>query len=313
MNGSRWRRVVAAVRESRRWVVLGVLMCGGLAAAGAAQDPAKTIRVQSLGVSDNLYLLSGGGGNSVALVTTDGVVLVDTKLTGWGQAVLTAVEALTDRPVTTIINTHTHGDHTGGNVELPTVTRVVAHENTKTHMQAMSTFAGAGAKALPNQTFSDHVSLLDGIDRIDLYYFGAGHTNGDAVVVFPAKGVAHMGDLFPSKAVPVIDTVRGGSGVAYPETLDKVIKALDGKVTKVVTGHEPPPSGSPIRVMTGMADLKEFAEFTREFLVAVRVAAKGGQSPQEAASSLRLPERFKAYDMRRASDTIAAIYKELRP
>ena len=133
-----------------------------------------------------------------------------------GQPILDAVKAVTDKPVTMIINTHTHGDHTGSNTEFPTAVQIVAHANTKTNMQKMAAFKGANEKYLPNRTFPDHLSLLDGIDKIDLYYFGPGHTNGDAVVVFPAKRVAHMGDLFPSKSAPLIDTNNGGSGVAYP-------------------------------------------------------------------------------------------------
>jgi glyoxylase-like metal-dependent hydrolase (beta-lactamase superfamily II) len=299
------------LRRAQRSALLGVLVLCGVVAS-IAQDQPNVVRVQSLGVSDNLYLLSGGGGNSLALVTDVGVVLVDTKLTGWGRAMLAAVQAVTHLPVTTIINTHTHGDHTGGNAELPTATRVIAHENTKTHMRTMTAFSGAGERALPNSTFTDRLSLLDGIDRIDLYYFGAGHTNGDAVVVFPAKGVAHMGDLFPSKATPLIDTAHGGSGVAYPDTLDKAVGALDGIVTRVVTGHDSPPPGSPIKAMSGMQDLKDYAAFNREFLAAVRVAAAAGRSAQEAAATLGLPDRFKDYTMNRAAENVAAIYRELR-
>jgi len=303
--------LASAQRPAPRAIVLGLLLL--CAAVGmASQDQSKTIRVQSLGVADNLYLLSGGGGNSLALVTDDGVVLVDSKLAGWGPAILHAVQALTDRPVTTIINTHTHGDHTGGNVELPSATRIVAHENTKTHMQSLPPFGGAGSRGLPSETFRDKVSLLDGIDRIDVYYFGAGHTNGDAVVVFPGKNIAHLGDLFPSKSAPVIDTARGGSGVAYPDTLAKVVAALDGQITRIMTGHEPPPPGSPIKVMTSLNDLKEFTDFTRAFLEAVRAAKASGASAPDAAKSLALPERFKAYDLRRAAENVEKIYGELR-
>src|SRR5437870_13819741 len=80
-------------------------------------------------------------------------------------------------------------------------------------------------------------TLFDGPDRIDLYHFGAGHTNGDLVVVFPGKRVAYFGDLFPSKAAPFIDTANGGSGVAFPETLAKAVTQITG-ISRVITGHE---------------------------------------------------------------------------
>ena len=98
--------------------------------------------------------------------------------------------------MTTIINTHAHADHTGGNVEFPTVTEIIAHENTKATMEKMEAFTGANARFLPTRTFRDKLSLLDGIDRMDLYYFGAGHTNGDIVVVFPEKRLAHSATSF---------------------------------------------------------------------------------------------------------------------
>src|SRR5205085_7739414 len=230
----------------KRPVVLSALVIVGWATAQmASQEAPKVVKMQTLNVSDNLYLLSGGGGNTLALSTDDGVVLIDTKLAGWGQPILDSVKAVTDKPVTLIINTHTHGDHTGSNPEFPSAVQIVAHENTAANMKKMAAFAGANEKFLPNRTFQDHLSLLDGIDKIDLYYFGAGHTNGDAVVVFPAKRVAHMGDLFPSKSAPLIDTSNGGSGVAYPATLDKAVAALDGVVTRIVTGHGVVPPGSP--------------------------------------------------------------------
>ena len=153
--------------------------------------------------------------------------------------------------------------------------------------------------------------MLDGIDRIDLHYFGAGHTDGDAVVVFPEKRVAHMGDLFPSKSAPIIDTANGGSGLAYPDTLASAVAALKG-VTTIVTGHTPIPSGSPVRGMTNIRDLQEYAEFTRDFLTAVREAFKAGKSADEAAASLALPERYKAYGMERAAANVRVIYEELR-
>jgi len=296
-----------------RTMTLGSLLALGwlsVALAGGQQD-SRIVRMQSLSVSDNLYVLSGGGGNSLALAIDSGVVLIDTKLTGWGRPVLEAIRAVTDAPVTTIIHTHAHGDHTGGNVEIPTAIDIVAHDNTKAHMAKLDAFTGGGARFLPNKTFGSKMSLLSGIDRIDLYYFGAGHTNGDIVVVFPEKRVAHMGDLFPAKMAPSIDAANGGSGVAYPETLARAVAELRG-ITTIVTGHTTPPPGSPVRGMTTMRDLEEYAEFTRDFLAAVREAFQAGKSADETAAELKLPERYKAYGMERTRQSVQAIYAELK-
>ena len=298
----------------RTVVLASLLTVGGLSLGVAGQQGApgaRTVKMQSLNVSDNLYVLSGGGGNALALVTDTGVVLVDTKLAGWGAAMLDAVRGVTDAPVTTIINTHAHGDHTGGNLDFPAVVDIIAHDQTKANMAKLAAFSGAGSRFLPNKTFATTYSVLDGIDRIELHYFGAGHTNGDAVVVFPEKRVAHMGDLFPSKSAPIIDVPNGGSGVAYPDTLARAAAALNG-ITTIVTGHTPIPAGSPVRGMTSIRDLQEYADFTRDFLAAVREAIKAGKSADEAAASLVLPERYKAYGMERAAANVRAIYDELR-
>ena len=192
-----------------------------------------------------------------------------------GPGILEKIKKVTGKPVTTIINTHTHGDHTGSNIEFPTVTEIVAHENTKTNMAKMDAFKGANARFLPNKTVGDKLSLFDGLDRIDLYYFGRGHTDGDVVVVFPGKGVAHFGDLFPAKMAPIIDTTNGGSGSAYPETLAKAAAAVTG-IDRVVTGHfaarAPMRAGVPGSVIYTFfdtlrwSDVREYADFVREFV-----------------------------------------------
>ncbi len=288
--------------------------------AAATAGQRKVVKLRTLSPGDTLYVLLGGGGNSLALIGDDGVVLIDTKSPGWGQAISDAVEAVTERPVRTIINTHAHLDHTGGNAEFPGATAIVAHENTKMAMEKMAEFRGANARFLPNQTIHDKMSLLDGRDRIDVYYFGAGHTNGDLVVVFPAKRVAYFGDLFPSKAAPFIDTANGGSGVRFPETLGKAVAQITG-VTRVITGHEEGLSAersksavsvdiTTPRTMT-WSDLQEYADFNRDFLGAVQDAIKAGKTMEQAAATLTLPERYHGYDMHEAAANVAAIYHEL--
>src|SRR6185436_12433242 len=142
-----------------------------------------------------------------------------------------------------IINTHTHGDHTGSNNGFPATVDIVAQENTKANMMKMKEFGGDNAKFLPKKTFKDKMSLLSGKDRIDLYYFGVGHTNGDAVIVFPALRAAVMGDLFARKWAPGIDAGNGGSAVAFPQTLAKAVASLKD-IDTFITGHSTTTIGS---------------------------------------------------------------------
>ena len=287
-------------------VAAGALALGGPGgvALAAGQPAAKTVRMHSLSPGDTVYVLLDGGGHSLAVVDEDGgeVVLVDAKSAGWGQTVMDAVALVTELPVTTIINTHGHADQTGGNGEFPDAIRIIAHEN-------------ARDAAGPNSTaFRDTLALLDGPNRIELYYFGPAHTDGDIVVVFPEKGVAHVGDLMNGKAAPVIDTASGGSGVAYPETLARLAAGIDG-VDTVITGDGamPPVPGvhGMLQTMT-WADVEEYAAFTRDFLAAVREAMDAGMDAAEAAARLRLPERYAGYGMEQAEANVRIIYDELR-
>ena len=154
----------------KRTVIFGVLLvvCSLSLAVGTAQQSEQVVEVDQL--RDNLYILRGGGGNSAAFVTSDGVVLVDTKLAGWGQPLLDKIGELTSNPVTTIINTHTHFDHVSGNVDFPTTVSVVTHENTEQLMgewnpvtglgrEPPNVFDTSGGQGMPTQTFTDSLTL----------------------------------------------------------------------------------------------------------------------------------------------------------
>ncbi|HEU0105253.1 MAG TPA: MBL fold metallo-hydrolase [Vicinamibacteria bacterium] len=305
----------------RRSIVLGTLMAAGALslAVSAYQAPPsppapKVVEVEK--IKDNLYMLKGGGGNTAVFVGTTGVVVVDTKLPGWGQPILDKVKELTPKPVTTIINTHTHGDHVSGNVEFPATVDIVTQENTKANMEKMATptgipagtmpnvFQASGGKGMPKRTFKDTMTLDKGADRIDLYYFGRGHTNGDAFVVFPALRVMHAGDIFARKGPPLLDANNGGSGVAIGDTLAKAgagIKAVDS----VITGHS--------TLMT-WADLQEYARYNQDFLEWVRAEMKAGKTVEAAAAEYKIPEKYAGYtdNPERVKLNVGVIYDELK-
>ena len=141
-------------------------------------------------------------------------------------------------------------------------------------------------------------------DRIDLRYFGRGHTNGDAWVVFPALRVMHAGDIFARKAIPLLDYNNGGSGVELPDSLTKAYDAVGKNMDSIITGHGP--------VMTPN-DLREFAEFNRELLNAVREGKRAGKSAEDIAKSWTIPEKYKGYappQPARLQINVENIYKE---
>ena len=281
------------------------------------------VQVEVLGTGADVYLVSGGGGNTLAVVdeASGGIVLVDPKPKGWGKKVVDALSGVTDLPVTTIINTHAREPQIGGNGDFPMAARIIAHENTKARMAKLDAFAGANARFLPNTTVTTKYSLLDGPNRIDLYSFGAGRTDGDLIVVFPGWKVAYLGDLFPSKAVPVVDRSRGGSAMALALTLAKAAAEITG-VAKIVTGAAQARNQyflSPMRAVTApggvasaWADVEEYAAFNAALVAATKAAHDAGKSVDEAVTTLMLPARFAQYDMSGAREYVAGLYAELK-
>lgn len=291
----------------RRTVVLGLLVSAGatVMAAGASLQPPATDKpkiAEIEKVKDNLFVITGGGGNTAAFITQTGVVVVDTKLAGWGPQILEKIKGVTDKPITTIINTHTHGDHVGSNEFFDPKVEIVVQENTAANMAKMEALSGPDKKhALADKTYKDKLSIGSGADKVDLYYFGPAHTNGDTFVVFPALKVMHAGDVFPRKGTPLIDVNNGASGVAYPETLAKAVKGIKG-VETVIPGHS---------AVTDWAAFVEFGEFNREFLTATQAAKKAGKTAEQAIAEFKLPEKFSAYQMTGVKDNVTKIYAEL--
>ena len=290
---------------TQRALALGTVMALGFGAMGVTAfqaptppkppEPPKVVEADKL--TDTLYVLKGGGGNTALLLTAAGAVVVDTKLPGWGQPLLDKIKTITDKPVTMVINTHTHYDHTNGQVEFPASVEVVAHANTKTYMEQANPVYGLqngpqpnifkehGGRGMPARTFTDRLTLGRGADQIDLYHFGRAHTGGDTYVVFPALGVMHVGDTFPNRDLPIMDKNNGGSGVDFSATLAKAA-AVPG-VKTIINGHN-------ATTMTP-ADVKTYSEFIGDFVAAVQAAKKAGKTVDEMAASWKIPAKYQGY------------------
>jgi cyclase len=272
-----------------RCVALAALVAAGVltifAAACHRQPPDEPKVVAMAQVRDRLYVITGGGGNTAAFVTEAGVVLVDTKLPGWGQAILDKIRTVTDKPITMIINTHSHHDHTSGNPFFGANVEIVAHERTKFNMARMPAFKDENQRFLPTRTFTDRLSLSGGADAIELYYFGRAHTDGDIIVVFPALRAAHVGDLFAEKKLPLVDGYRGGNALEYVDTVTRAAAGI-ANVDTIITGHS--------TVMT-WSDLERYANFNQDFLAWTRQQMSEGKTIAAAAAAYRLPARFTGY------------------
>ena len=253
----------------KRLAILATIVAAGLTAAGLSaqgQPPLSDIEQ----VSERVWRIYGAGGTTTVFVRSDGVALVDTKLANNGAAILAEVRKVTDKPVTLIVNTHSHGDHVGSNVEIERLVGEVeiwAHDSSATRMEAM---ANVGA---PTMVFGDQWTLGEGNDRIELYWFGPGHTDGDAFVVFPAERVMAAGDIFQLMAMPRIDRAAGGSALALPVTLTQAQDTIKG-VDTVIPGHDP-----------GKRTWEEFRAYVA-FTAALARAARQAETPEQALAAL---------------------------
>ncbi|HUR35578.1 MAG TPA: MBL fold metallo-hydrolase [Vicinamibacterales bacterium] len=285
----------------KRMVVLGMLIASGAfsLALAAYQQPAAPMVVEVEKLKDNLYVMKGGGGNSAVFIGADGVTVVDTKNPGWGKPLLEKIQSVTSKPVVRIINTHTHGDHVSGNVDFPATVDVVVQENTKASMENMKPVTGLAApppgpsifqqnngRGLAKRSFKDTLTIGSGADQIDLYYFGRAHTGGDAFVVFRALRVAHAGDAFHTRDLPIMDKNNGGSGVEYSATL---LKAFNGmkNIDMVINGHN--------ATTTTMADLKTQSEFIAEFVAFAQAAKKSGKTVDDVVATWKTPAKYTGY------------------
>ena len=182
-----------------------VLQSGWVVYTQAQKTPGP-LRIEK--VKDDLYIISGEGGNVAVYVTSEGVVLVDDMFDRNHADILGQIKSVTDKPLKYVVNTHQHDDHAGGDLKMLPIAEVIAHKNARANLvdikQPYYEDTPGTPIGLPRLTFSDEISINLGGKEVRAKYFGRGHTSGDAVVYFPALRVIHSGDLFLGQ--------RGGRG-----------------------------------------------------------------------------------------------------
>ncbi len=221
-----------------RWKIL----CIGLAAilgAGLAtvqgltqQQPPPQLTIEK--VKDDLYNIVGDGGNVAVLVTNEGVILVDDKFDQDHDAIVGQVKSVTNQPVKYVFNTHYHADHSGGNAKFLPIAEVISTKNARTNILEKKQ-SNAPPGVMPARVvFTDETSVFLGGKEVRARYFGRGHTNGDAVIYFPAQRTIHTGDLMAG-ATPLIDYTGGGSIVEWSKTVEAAVGQLD--FDTIIPGH----------------------------------------------------------------------------
>ncbi len=247
-----------------------VLACSLLTAQD--QDFSK-VEMKVSKVSGNVYVLMGAGGNIGASVGDDGIVIVDDQYAPLAEKIQAALKGITDKPVRFIINTHYHGDHTGGNAYFQKQAPIIAQDNVRKRLESGGAVGNGSSihmdvkpaphEALPILTFDHEVTIHLNSEDIRALYFPAGHTDGDSIIFFPHSNVVHMGDDFVTYGFPFIDVDSGGSINGMIDAVQQVISQLPPDV-KVIPGHGPVSSVDDVRAYLAM--LKETRDVVQKAL-----------------------------------------------
>ena len=244
----------------RKIGLLGASLLLCVLAVAQEQDFSK-VEMKVTKVAGDVYMLQGAGGNIGASVGEDGIVIVDDQYAPLADKIQAALKGITDKPVRFIINTHYHGDHTGGNAYFQKQAPIIAHDNVRKRLESGGAAGNGGSihmdvkpspkEALPIITFDHDVTVhLNGED-IRALYFPAGHTDGDSIIFFPKSNVVHMGDDFVTYGFPFIDVDSGGSINGMIEGVEKVIGQVPADV-KIIPGHGPVSSVDDVRAYLTM-------------------------------------------------------------
>jgi cyclase len=255
-----------------------VLVRAAMIAFGAAglwlawsqgQQPAE-LTIQKL--TDSLYVIAGAGSGNVAVLTTgEGVLVVDDKYAQDAPQIAAKIKSVSDKPIKYVVNTHQHGDHTGGNVAM-----LATGAELLIHKQARANMVAGRMPGLPQITFSDEAQIFLGGKEVMVKHFGRGHTNGDAMVYFPSERAVHGGDLFITGGAPYCDT---GSGCSIREWDATVQKALAWDFDIAIPGHGP---------VAKKADMAKWVQTIAGIRSHVKTACDGGVA--DAASRLDLKD-----------------------
>ncbi|HEY6842944.1 MAG TPA: MBL fold metallo-hydrolase [Thermoanaerobaculia bacterium] len=246
----------------------------------AQQQDFSKVEVKATRVAGTVYMLQGSGGNIGVSVGDDGIVIVDDEFAPLAPKIRAALATMTDKPIKFILNTHYHGDHTGGNTEFSKDGPIITHENVRKRLQSGTTVMGhptppAPKSALPVITFNDRATVHVNGEDIRAIHMPHGHTDGDAVIFFTQSNVVHMGDDFFNGTFPFVDVENGGSVRGMAMNVEAIVGQINDS-TKVIAGHGP---------LGDRASLRAFGEMLRNSLDAVDSAMKSGRTLEEIQST----------------------------
>lgn len=257
-------------------------------AATSAQNDFAGVEVKAIPVAGSVYMLTGSGGNIGLCVGEDAAFLIDDQYAPLTEKILAAVRSVTDQPVRFVLNTHWHGDHTGGNENFGKAgALLVAHENVRARLSTEQFLAAfnrtvppAPRDALPVVTFTEAVTFHLNGEEIHAFHVDPAHTDGDSVVIFRQANVVHMGDLFFNGRFPFIDLSSGGSFPGLIAAVERVLAMVDDE-TRIIPGHGE---------LGGKQDLEAYLEMLKKVRSRVEPLVRSGKSLDEVLAARPLAD-----------------------
>ena len=263
-----------------------------------AQRDFSNVKIKTIHAAGKVYMLEGRGGNIGVSVGDDGVLLIDSQFEGLADKIRFALQKLGHEKPKFVLNTHFHGDHTGGNIVFGREAPVIAHHNVRKRLET-----NAPAKeSLPVVTFDTSLSLHFNGEEIRAIHFPHSHTDGDSVIFFTESNVVHMGDLFFSGRFPYVDIGSGGDVEGLTQSIEKILSTLAADV-KVIPGHGP---------LSGVAELKTYHRMLVETTQLIADQIKEGKD-LKAITANGLPDEWKSWGSGFISTNrwIETVYKNL--
>jgi cyclase len=267
--------IVAAMHNPFRSAAISIITLAVFLSIAAAQQDFSKVEIKATKVAGNIYMLEGSGGNIGVCAGEDGIVIVDDQYAPLANKIKEALKGISDKPLKFVINTHFHGDHTGGNPEFGKEATIIAHENVRKRLEDGGPPPG-GSKpapkvALPVITFNDKTSVHVNDEEIRAVHFPHGHTDGDSVIFFTKANVVHMGDDFVTYGFPFVDVKSGGS-ISGMIAGDEIVLSMLPPDVKIIPGHGP---------LSTRDDLRKFIDLLKDTRALVADGIKQGKTVQQ--------------------------------
>nr|WP_321234375.1 MBL fold metallo-hydrolase [uncultured Psychroserpens sp.] len=243
------------------------------------------VKIETVNISDHVYMLKGAGGNIGVSVGDDGVFVIDDQFAPLSEKIHTAIKALSDKDIKFLVNTHYHGDHTGGNENMQKLgATIIAHDNVRQRLETTPKRDGSMQPkgALPIITFNDELSLHINGEEVDVFHVDHAHTDGDALLYFTKSNVLHTGDTYFNGRYPYIDLKSGGSVDGYIKAVKTGLQHIN-EDTKIIPGHGK---------LSNKTEYQAFLTMLEDLRAKMLVEIKAGKTEEEVAKNQAITKYY---------------------